>query len=304
MDKIAFVFSGQGAQYTGMGKSLSEASDAAKEIFNTADTVRPNTSDLCYDGTKEELMITSNTQPCVFAVDLAAANALKAAGVTPDAVAGFSLGELAAITFAGVFSNEDGFRLVCHRAELMQTAAEKTDGVMVAVLKLDNETVEDLCRKFDGFYPVNYNCKGQLTVAGKKENIKEFCEAVTSLKGRAIPVAVGGGFHSPYMQTAAAGFAEVLGEYEPKKAQMPVYANKTALVYTQEDLKSCLAEQIQSPVLWQKTIENMANDGINTFIEVGPGKTLSGLIRRILPSANVCNVEDETSLKNTLERIL
>ena len=167
MGKIAFLFSGQGAQYPGMGKSLCEASEAAKAVFDLADSIRSNTSAQCFSGTKEELSRTENTQPCVYCVDLAAAEALKASGIVPDVAAGFSLGEVAALTFCGVLTPEDGFRLVCKRASFMDEAAERTNGGMAAVLKLSDERVEELCAAHPGTYPVNYNCPGQVSVAGK-----------------------------------------------------------------------------------------------------------------------------------------
>ena len=155
MGKIAFVFSGQGAQYSGMGKSLYEASPAAKAVFDTAEQLRPGTIAQCFESPVEELSITKNTQPCLFCVDLAAAAALREAGVTADAVAGFSLGEVAAVTFAGVFTVTEGFSLVVKRGEAMQAAAEAVDSAMAAVLKLENEKVEELCRMHQGVFPVN-----------------------------------------------------------------------------------------------------------------------------------------------------
>lgn len=300
MEKIAFVFAGQGAQYPGMGRSLCEVSEAAAEVFRLADSIRPGTSQQCVTGTKEELCITSNTQPCLYAVDLAAAEALRECGIVPEAAAGFSLGEAAALTFSGAFSPEDGFRLVCRRGELMGEAAEKTPGSMAAVLKLGNETVEELCARFERMYPVNYNCAGQLVVAGAKEEMPAFCEAVAETGGKARVLAVGGGFHSPFMEEASRRFAEALEETEMKKPQIPVYANRTAAPYG-ENGRSLFAEQMRCPVLWQQTVEQMAKDGVTAFIEVGPGKTLSGLIRRILPDAAVYQVQDAEGLQAVKE---
>lgn len=296
MEKIAFVFAGQGAQYPGMGRSLCEASKAAAEVFRLADSIRPGTSRQCFEGTKEELCVTYNTQPCLYAVDLAAAQALRECGVEPLAAAGFSLGEAAALTFSGAFSPEDGFRLVCRRGELMGEAAEKTPGSMAAVLKLDNETVEKICARFEQVYPVNYNCTGQLVAAGAKEEMPAFCEAVAAAGGKARMLAVGGGFHSPFMADASRQFAGTLEEMIMKKPRIPVYANRTALPYG-ENGKTLFAEQMRCPVLWQQTVEQMAKDGISVFVEVGPGKTLSGLIRRILPDAAVYQVQDAESLQ-------
>ena len=191
MGKIAFVFSGQGAQYSGMGKSLYEASPAAKAVFDTAEQLRPGTIAQCFESPVEELSITKNTQPCLFCVDLAAAAALREAGVTADAVAGFSLGEVAAVTFAGVFTAAEGFSLVVKRGEAMQAAAEAVDSAMAAVLKLENEKVEELCRMHQGVFPVNYNCPGQLVVAGLKSSLGAFIEDVAANGGKAVPLKVG-----------------------------------------------------------------------------------------------------------------
>ena len=176
MGKVAFVFSGQGAQYTGMGKSLCEKSPAARAVFEAADSQRPGTSQQCFTAPVEELSVTKNTQPCVYCVDLAAARALEEAGVKADYVAGFSLGEVAALSFAGVFPGEEGFGFVCKRAEAMQKAAEENPGAMAAVLKLKNEQVEAICQEFEQVWPVNYNCPGQLVVAGEKGQIEAFCK--------------------------------------------------------------------------------------------------------------------------------
>ena len=302
MGKIAFVFAGQGAQYSGMGQSLCEASPAAKAVFDTADKLRPGTSEQCFTGTAEELSITKNTQPCLYCVDLADAKALEEAGVKPDYVAGFSLGEIAALSYAGVFSEEQGFSFVCKRAEAMQKAGEENPGAMAAVLKLKNEQVEELCAGFEKVWPVNYNCPGQLVCAGEKSQIEEFCQKVAEIGGKAVPLAVSGGFHSPFMESASQALKEVLEPMELSAPQVPVYANYTAQPYDQT-AKELLTQQVKNPVRWQETVETLHSLGVDTFIECGPGKTLCGLIRKTVKGVKVMNVQDGESLQAAVEAV-
>lgn len=302
MGKIAFVFAGQGAQYSGMGQSLCEASPAAKAVFDAADKLRPGTSEQCFAGTAEELSITKNTQPCLYCVDLAAAKALEEAGVTPDYVAGFSLGEIAALSFAGVFSEEQGFDFVCKRAEAMQKAGEENPGAMAAVLKLKNEQVEELCAGFEKVWPVNYNCPGQLVCAGEKSQIEAFCGKVAEAGGKAVPLAVSGGFHSPFMESASQTLREVLEPMELAEARVPVYANYTAQPYD-GSAKELLTQQVKNPVRWQETVERLVELGVDTFIECGPGKTLCGLIRKTAKGVKTLNVQDGETLQTALEAV-
>ena len=302
MGKIAFVFAGQGAQYSGMGQSLCEVSPTAKAVFDAADKLRPGTSEQCFTGTAEELSITKNTQPCLYCVDLAAAKALEEAGVTPDYVAGFSLGEIAALSFAGVFSEEQGFDFVCKRAEAMQKAGEENPGAMAAVLKLKNEQVEELCAGFEKVWPVNYNCPGQLVCAGEKSQIEAFCGKVAEAGGKAVPLAVSGGFHSPFMESASQTLCEVLEPMELSEARVPVYANYTAQPYD-GSAKELLTQQVKNPVRWQETVERLVELGVDTFIECGPGKTLCGLIRKTAKGVKTLNVQDGETLQAALEAV-
>ncbi len=303
MGKIAFVFSGQGAQYPGMGQSLYEASPAAKFVFELADSLRPGTSSQCFSGTVEELSVTKNTQPCLYCVDLAAAKVLEEEGVRADYAAGFSLGEVAAAAFAGIFTDKSGFEFVCRRAEAMQKAAGENPGSMAAVLKLTNEKVEELCGKFTRVWPVNYNCPGQLVVAGESSQLKEFQELVKAEGGRAAPLAVSGGFHSPFMESAASELEDVLANIALGRPRLPVYANFTAKPYS-DNAKELLVSQVKSPVRWQETVEALAAQGVDTFLECGPGKTLCGLIKKTVKTARVFQVQDAETLNAALNEII
>lgn len=299
LSKKAFIFPGQGAQYSGMGKDIFDNNAAARKAFIVIDSMRAGTSKQCFFGTDEELKVTENTQPCIFATEIALAEALKAENIVPDAVAGFSLGEVTALTFAQVFSFENGFRFICNRAKYMQEDANKAEAAMMAIVKLTNKQVEELAQKFSMIFPVNYNCPGQLVVAGDKEQLEAFSVLVKENGGKAIPLAVGGGFHSPYMKNAAAKIKEELAEKSFGKPIVPVYSNYTSYEYT-EDVARLLSNQTNHPVMWQNIIENMINNGIDTFIEVGPGKVLSNFVKKISNDVKIFTVqtwEDVLALK-------
>ena len=321
MGKIAFVFSGQGDQYPGMGRELADKYPAVAKVYEICDSIRPGTSRQCFEGTDEELKETKNTQPCLFATELATAAALTSqidpaaaaalicpsgplavkAGPSeataakacpsaatavksgPDAVAGFSLGEVAAAAFAGIFSLETGFRLVCRRGELMQQEADKFDTAMAAVVKLDEQQVRNLCDQFSGIYPVNFNCPGQITVSGLSSQMPGFFAKVKEAGGRALPLKVKGAFHSPFMEEAARSFREELSRAEIRPMTIPLYSNVTARLYD-GDVAGLLSRQIASPVQWEKIIRNMIAYGFDTFIEIGPGRTLTNIIKKTDPS--------------------
>ncbi len=291
MGKIAFVFSGQGDQYPGMGKELAETYPAASIVFGMCDRLRPGTSAQCFEGTEEELKETKNTQPCLYAFELAAVAVLREKGYRPMAVAGFSLGEIAAAAAADIFDYETGFQLVCKRGELMQHEAEKFDTAMAAVVKLSPKQVQEICEKYPDVYAVNFNAPGQVSVSGLASQMKAFSAEVKKAGGRAIPLKVKGAFHSPFMDGAAHAFAAELAKVDMKDMAIKLYSNLTSEPYT-EDTVSLLSKQICNPVQWEKLVRNMIKDGIDTFIEIGPGKTLTNMIHKISPEVTACSVMD------------
>lgn len=303
MGKIAFVFAGQGAQHPGMGLELNNNFSAAAEVFRRLDEIRPGTSKECFFGDESALLETKNTQPCMFAVEMACAAVLKEHGVKADMAAGFSLGEIAALTYSGAVSIEDGFKLVCKRGELMQAAATKMDTKMVAVLKLSNEDVERLCAEYSGVYPVNYNCPGQVSVAGLSESMPDFLKALRAAGGRSVPLKVNAGFHSPFMADAASEYLKELSAYNLNTPTIPLYSNVTGMPYG-ENMKELLAKQISSPVLFEKIVRNMIKEGADTFIELGPGQTLCGLIQKIDPSVRAFGFSDQAGLDAILSEVL
>ena len=295
MGSIAFLFAGQGAQHPAMGVDLIEASPAAAEVFAIADEVRPGTSEQCRSASKEELSQTENTQPCVFVHDLAAATALRERDVVPAACAGFSLGEGAALTVAGAVDTRAGFELVCERAALIAAAAERHPGGMRAVIKLDAVQVEGLAKQAgEDCWPVNYNSPQQTVVAGASEALQELDVLVKEAGGRAMKVAVSGAIHSPYMAEATEGLATYIqAGHAPSPLLIPVMANMTAAPYPADPraASDVLANQVSHAVRWVETLHALQDQGIDTFIEVGPGKTLSGLVKRTLSDVRVYSCE-------------
>ena len=280
MGKIAFVFPGQGAQVPGMGLSAFENSAAAKAIFEKADAIRPGTSVQCFEGSVDELKITKNTQSCLYVTELALAAVLTEQGFKADMCAGFSLGELSALCYAGAIDFETGLKLVMRRGELMQQDAEKADTFMAAVIRLPEEKLMEIIAGFDNVYAVNFNGAGQITVAGAAEHQEAFSEAVKEAGGRAMPLKVSGAFHSPYMNDAAKAFEDVIAEQSFTTPEITVYSDTTGKPY-EGDVADTLKKQIINPVHWETIVKDMIANGVDTFIEVGPGKTLTGLIKRM-----------------------
>lgn len=302
MSKIAFLFAGQGAQYVGMGRDLYESVPAAKKVFDLGESRRPGTLATCFEGPGEALTQTENTQPALFLVDLACARALSAAGVMPDAVAGFSLGEIPALAFTGVLSDADAFDTVVLRGNTMQTCGERHPGGMAAVMKLPPEEVERIAAAFNCIYPVNYNCPGQIACAGGAGEIDAFCDAVKAAGGRAVKLAVSGAFHTPFMADATDALRRHLSGLALSAPKIPLYSDYTADLYPgdSEKIAETIAEQASRSVRWETIIRRMADTGIDTFIEVGAGATLSKLVSRTLTDVQILHVENAETLRETL----
>ena len=299
------VFAGQGAQSPGMGRDLYDGFDSARALYDAAEAVRPGVTAMCFGGPEAELNRTQNAQPCLFLTDLAYAAALSENGISVDGAAGFSLGEIPAMRFANVMDFGAAFDFVCFRADVMGACASERAGVMLAVLKLTAEQVEELCRSAPDAWAVNYNCPGQTVVACAESSAQTLSEDAAKMGGKAVRLAVGGAFHSPYMEEASLQAARYLENVAVNPPSVPLYSNVTALPYGggAEEIKDLLARQIRSPVLWRKTVENMAAAGFDTFIEAGPGKTLTGLIKKICPEARAFNVCDLKSLEEVKDKL-
>ena len=283
----AYVFPGQGAQFSGMGADLYEKYPQAKEMFDKADEILGfQISKIMFSGTDEELRQTKVTQPAVFLHSVVLAKVLGD-NFKPDMVAGHSLGEFSALVAAGAMNFEDGLRLVSKRALAMQKACEAVPSTMAAVLALPDEKVEEICAATEGVVvPANYNCPGQLVISGEIPAVDAACEAAKAAGAkRALRLPVGGAFHSPLMEPAREELAKAIAETPFSKPVCPVYQNvSTTAVTDPEEIKKNLIAQLTAPVKWTQSVRNMVADGATVFVEVGPGKVLQGLVKKIEPS--------------------
>lgn len=281
--KKAYVFPGQGSQYPGMAKDLYESNETAREMLERANEILGfRITDIMFEGTAEDLKQTKVTQPAVFLHSVVLAKCM--ADFRPDMVAGHSLGEFSALVAAGAMDFEEGLKLVSIRAQAMQKACEVVPGAMAAVIALPTEKVEDICASCEGIVvAANYNCDGQIVISGEKDAVEAACIKMKEAGARrALPLPVGGAFHSPLMEPARAELAEGIEKARFSKPACPVYQNVTARPSTDpEEIKANLLAQLTSPVRWTQSVKNMIGDGADHFTELGPGKVLQGLIAKI-----------------------
>ncbi len=305
--KIAFMFSGQGAQFPGMMKDLCACEPASRLLFQVADAaLGRDISSLCFEGTQEELNLTHNTQPCVLAADLAAAAALMSHDIEPEGVAGFSLGEYAALAFAEAIDVDEVFPMIQFRADSMQDAVAPGVGAMAAMLGGSPEAVEAVCAAVTEGYVVaaNYNCPTQTVISGEAAAVEQAIALAREQRIRGKLLAVSAPFHCALMEPAAKKLEALFAEKTFAEPKIPVYMNVDGAVCPgAAAIPGLLVKQAMSPVRWVQTLKNMRADGFDTFIECGPGRTLSGLAAKTLEDATILRVGDAASLKETLEAL-
>ncbi|MGB0716901.1 MAG: ACP S-malonyltransferase [Phycisphaerae bacterium] len=307
MKDTAVIFPGQGAQIVGMGADVAQEYDAARAVFDEADQVLGfSLSKLCFEGPAEELEKTDIQQPAIFVTSVAIWSALYGKGHTLEgygATGGLSLGEYTALHLAGAFDFASSLRLVRKRGELMQAAAEASPSGMVSLIGADEESATKLCEHVaqgEVLAPANFNCPGQIVISGHQTACDRAVEAASEFECRAVALPVAGAFHSPLMQPAADELRSVLAETEISLPVIPVYANVTANPHEGvEQIRESLARQVTSPVLWQRCVEGMRSDGIGNFMEVGPGRVLAGMMRKIerrMPMTSINSAESVASM--------
>ncbi|PRY12739.1 [acyl-carrier-protein] S-malonyltransferase [Pontibacter ummariensis] len=292
--KKAYVFPGQGAQFVGMGKDLYEQHEEVRQLFDKANEILGfNITEIMFNGPEEEQRRTRVTQPAIFLHSVAQAAVAK--DFQPDMVAGHSLGEFSALVASQVLSFEDGLRLVYKRAMAMQAACEANSSTMAAVLGLEDAKVEEVCASIEGevVVPANYNCPGQLVISGTNRGIEVACEQLKEAGAkRALPLSVGGAFHSPLMKPAEVELAKAIKETTFSQGICPIYQNVDAKAHTDpEEIKQNLIHQLTAPVLWTQSVQQMIADGATSFVECGPGKVLQGLVKKIDRTAEVSSAE-------------
>lgn len=305
--KIAFLFPGQGSQSVGMGKDLYDNYSASKEVFDTADKVLGKSiSKICFEGPEEDLKQTVNTQPAIVTMSIAALEAFKSElDITPTCTAGHSLGEYCAMYASGVMNLETTLKAIQKRAELM---SETKGGAMAAILNAPDGSVEKALEEASsaGYVDVaNYNSPVQVVITGDEAAVSKAGELLSAAGARrVVPLAVSGAFHSKYMEGAGEKFKEFVSELEINNAQIPVFTNVDAqATILSAEFKNKMPRQIYSSVQWTKTIQNMIKDGVETFIEIGPGKVLSGLVKKISPEVTTYNIYDKTSLEGVISSL-
>lgn len=308
MKELCFVFPGQGSQHVGMGRDIYERYDEAKRVFERASEVLGyDVASLCFNGPDEELNSTVRTQPCILTVSIAIYRVLIDKGLKPSLTAGHSLGEYSALVASGVLDLDKALILTEKRGQFMQEAVPEGMGLMAAILGLKRKEVDEICLSVRSGYvvPANYNCPGQIVIAGEKKAVEEAISLAKEAGAkRAVPLSVSVPSHCALMAEASERLAELLKDIDFHSPSVPVVNNADALFLTNiESIKSSLVRQLSSPLLWEDSIKAIIDSGIETFIEVGPGKVLSGLIRRIDPEVTVLNVEDNTSLEKTLSSL-
>lgn len=310
--KIGYIFPGQGTQTVGMGKDIYEKYEEAKNVYKIIDnSLNENIEELTYEKTQEELNKTENTQITIYAMSMAILEILKNKGIKPEVAAGLSLGEYSALTTAGVISLEDGAKIVRTRGKLMQNLAPEGNWAMAAIIGLEDEKVEEACTKVNnGFVKaVNYNCPGQVVVSGEKEAVLQAMEYAKELGARkAIELKTSGPFHTEKLKDASVELRKELEKINFKDFEIPVIKNLNGMTYTKEDnMVEILSNHVISPVKFGKSIETMINMGVDTFIEIGPGKTLSGFVKKVCKQmekeVNVFNIENLETLESTLEAL-